>query len=161
MTKFKTALKKGYIGEKIVKEYLLARGLVPYVPDFDGAHPFDFLCASRDKKNMVIADAKAKARMNKKFEGSYVNGINECHFEQYSFLSNKYGLPVWLFFIDEMEKRVYGNSLNKLTPKSFVIEFKVKTRMFRLEDMKNVKELNDEEIDALRSLSQRKYEYIP
>jgi len=58
----KTTVKKGNVGEKIVNDYLIKNGYIPYSPNAEGAHPFDRLCASkRQKKRYLITRGKNKA----------------------------------------------------------------------------------------------------
>jgi len=157
----KQTVKKGNFGEIIVEEHLKAKGLIPYKPSYDGAHPFDFMCASLDKKNMVIVDAKAKPRLNKRFYGEYWTGIDLRHYNEYSYLQAKYNVPVHIYFIDELEGRVYGNSLSELELSSMVRMFKVETIMFRMSDMIHVGYLTSFQIDKLNSLSTRNPIYDP
>ncbi len=57
----RTSAQKGALGEQIVDRYLVEQGYIPYGSLIDGAHPFDRLCASRDKREVFIADVKSKA----------------------------------------------------------------------------------------------------
>lgn len=155
----KTTVKKGDVGEEIVKNFLLKQGMIPYKPDFDGAHPFDFLCATTDKKTMIIVDAKAKAAFNKKFDGSFVTGINTKHYEEYSFIQNKYGVHVYLYFVDEMLGCVYGGALKKLEKNKIQKSFKVPTTLFRLDDMFTIGYLTEEDISRLKKHSTRNHNY--
>jgi len=158
--KDKTTVKKGDFGEQIIKEHLISKGLIPYIPDFNGVHPFDFLCASPDKKNMVIVDAKAYARMNRREFGEYWTGINTRHYEEYFHLQQKYKVPVHLYFIDELEKRIYGNSLSELELSARIIHTKRGTKtIFRVSDMIHVASLSEEQVLELKRLSSRNYAY--
>jgi hypothetical protein len=50
------AVKKGELGESIVDDFLRGKRVIPYRPHYDGAHPFDRLCATADKRNVFIRD---------------------------------------------------------------------------------------------------------
>jgi len=152
----KTTVIKGGFAEDIVAEYLLKKGLVPYKPHFNGAHPFDFLCATSNKKNMVIVDSKAKAAMNYKQLGHYRTGIDTKHYNEYKNLGDKYNLPVWLFFVDEELGFIYGNILSVLDKNAIT---KFSKRLFILTEMKVVYELNMEQIQFLKDNSTRNHEY--
>ncbi len=155
----KQTVKKGNFGEIIVEEHLKNKGLIPYRPSYNGAHPFDFMCASLDKKNMVIVDAKAKPRMNKRMMGEYWTGIDKRHYDEYYFLQAKYNVPVHLYFVDELEGRVYGNSLSELELSSMIKNYKVKTILFKMSDMIHVAYLTVHQINELKKLSTRNYKY--
>ena len=118
-------VKKGNSGEKIVNEYLINKGYIPYSPDVSTAHPFDRIVASKDKKGIFIADAKTKAK--RKFYPD--TGIEIKHWKEYSFISKKYSIKVFIFFFDEENQSIYGNWLSKLeepqkiTVRNNVIEY--------------------------------------
>ena len=107
----KTSVKKGNLGEKIIDEYIAKNScFVPYHPVFDGSHPFDRLCATKDKKEMFIAEIKTKpARLY------YPDtGIDYKHYKEYKFIEQKYNLRIFLFFVDEVKSEIYGNYLDVL-----------------------------------------------
>ena len=60
----KEQVKKGDIGELIVREYLEKKGYIVYEPKTNGSHPFDKI-AIKSKNDMIIVEVKTKARMNK------------------------------------------------------------------------------------------------
>lgn len=155
----KTTVKKGDIGEDIVKNFLLEKGMIPYKPDFDGAHPFDFLCATRDKKTMIIVDAKAKARMNKQFNGFSVTGIDKRHFNEYKHIQKKYNVHVYLYFVDEMLGSVYGNAIARLEKNKIEKNWKTPMILFRLIDMVEIGKLSSDEVHKLKKHSTRSYDY--
>ena len=68
------------------------KGYVVYKPVTEGAHAFDIL-AVKDKKTVIIADVKTKARRNY-FPDT---GINYKHYVEYKAISEKHCLPVFLF----------------------------------------------------------------
>lgn len=102
-------VKLGNAGEKIVDEYLRGKGVIPYAPISDGAHPFDRLCAY-GKRRVFIAEAKTKPK-RKLYPDT---GIDVRHYNEYKFIEEKHNLDVWLFFVDSDEQRVYGNKLSEL-----------------------------------------------
>lgn len=107
----KKCVQKGTLGEELIDKYIHESGrLIPYCPVFDGAHPFDRIVASLNKKEMYILDVKTKARR------SYYpdTGIDIRHYEQYKYLEDKYNMPVYLAFVDEWLDKIYGNYLSIL-----------------------------------------------
>ncbi len=161
----KIQVKKGNFLEKIVDEYLASRGLIPYYPCHEGPHPFDRLCATTDKKHLCIVDSKAKARRNF-YEDT---GINMNVFDEYKGMRNKYKVPLWLFFGDELAELIYGNELGKLIipvrignkkyPSKEINRHEIWEIYFPLVHMKIVKKLTPEEVSMLKILSSRSYDY--
>jgi len=160
----KTTVKKGDLGESLVDQFLISRGMIPYCPNVGGAHPFDRLLASRDKKTICIADVKAKARRNHYPD----TGINKKNYDEYLFIMEKYNVPVFLFFVDEMEGCIYGNYLNILRqPKN--VEYKNKILKYPLSQntiiyfplclMRDICSLDEKNIEGLRRLSTRNHLY--
>lgn len=160
---------KGNLGEFIVDKYLLGKNIIPYSPKADIAHPFDRLCASTNKKNIFIAEVKTKASR------SYYpdTGINLKSYEEYKFIENKYGIDVWMFFVDEYKKKIYGNKLSNLDkPVEIIHKNKIlnypliqpnaigrKIIYFPLEFMVDVCDIDDKVSEELKELSTRSYEY--
>jgi hypothetical protein len=107
----KGSVKKGNIGESLVDAYLKRRGYIPYKPDADRAHPFDRLCATPDKRTVFIAECKSKPA--RKFFPD--TGIDRRHFDDYQLLADKYRLDVFLFFVDEDARQIYGGLLSRLS----------------------------------------------
>ena len=106
----KTTVKKGNVGEKIVNDYLIKNGYIPYSPNAEGAHPFDRLCASKDKKTLFITEVKTKpARVY------YPDtGIDIRHYNGYKYVHDKYNIDVLLIFVDQDMGKVYGNHMRIL-----------------------------------------------
>jgi hypothetical protein len=157
-------VRKGSLGEALVDAYLMTRGLVPYAPVVDGAHPFDRICSLRDKSRLFIAEVKTKARRNKYPD----TGINQRHYDEYSHIQERHQVDVWIFFVDELLGKIYGNSLSALSmPRSIphdgrFIDYPLKDRgiiYFPLEAMKDVAPLTEENVARLKDLSSRNYEY--
>jgi len=160
---FEKALVKGKIGEDIVRRYLEEKGYVVYKPVTEGAHAFDIL-AVKDKKTVIMADVKAKARRNY-FPDT---GINYKHYVEYKAISEKHCLPVFLFFVDEMIGQVYGNMLDELEKPCVVahnnriIEYPLMHKgiiYFPLSKMIFLGQLTEYERMQLKGVSQRSYAY--
>lgn len=106
----RTTVQKGNLGEAILDQWLDDQGYIAYRPVTDCAHPFDRLCASRDKKTVFVADAKAKPA-RKHYPDT---GIDERHYRDYLHIQEKYRMDVFLSFIDEDRGQMYGNFLRRL-----------------------------------------------
>lgn len=130
-------VKYGNIGEEIVTNYLLSKGFITYSPANVGAHPFDRLCASRDKKTIFIAEVKTKpARV---FMPD--TGINLKSYNEYKFVMDRYNINVVMFFVDQDRAKVYGNQLSILV-EPFKIEHEGKVIDYpRIEKSKYGKEI--------------------
>lgn len=167
-----TTTKKGNLGESIVDKYLLGKNIIPYIPhpENETAHPFDRLCASRDKKNVFIAEVKTKPSRN-----FYPDtGINLKSYKEYKFIQDKYSIEIWMFFVDENINKIYGNKLSKLDIPIEIV-FKGKTISypltqknnygvpiiyFPLEYMINICDIDNKLSQKLKTLSTRNYEYL-
>ncbi len=154
----RTTVKKGNVGERLVNEWLIQHNYIPYSPDASGAHPFDRLVASRDKKTIFIADAKTKAK--RKYYPD--TGINISHYQEYKFIQEKYGIDVFIFFVDEESEEIYGNILKKLDENKTVFHngkniqypFEYKgIRYFPIEQMKMIAKIPKKETQILKSYS--------
>ena len=78
MKNFEIALKKGELGENIIREYLEKKGWIVYFPfTKNKAHAFDMLC-TYNKEKVIALDVKTKARMNKyAAQGIDIRSYNE------------------------------------------------------------------------------------
>ena len=161
--------KKGSLGEQELDKYLLSKGIIPYMPIANAAHPFDRLCATADKKRLYVAECKTKASRS-----AYPDtGINKRSFDEYVYIREKYGIDVWLFFIDEFRMEIYGNLLSelekphKINYNNKVIEYpwiqeswnKTKIIYFPLEKMIKVSDISAEAAEQMKLLSNRSYGY--
>lgn len=152
------SVRKGNIGEKIVDDWLLARGWVPYRPIADAAHPFDRLVASRDKKQIVVVEVKSKPAR----EAFPDTGIDFRHFCDYRGVATKYRIPVFLAFVDEKASQVYGQFLSKLlqTHREYGREYPWRPRpnkkpdivYFALSQMRHIANLSSEQVLSLAEL---------
>jgi hypothetical protein len=162
----KTEVKKGNVGESVVDTYLIKQGLIPYAPNANGAHPFDRLVASKDKKTIFIAESKAKpARVIYPDQG-----INVRNYEDYKRIQEKHGIDVFLFFVDEDRGTVYGNLLSVLDKPRLIHNIRVGAsinyplveggiRYFPLEAMEQIGPIPEEELALLRKYSTRNPQY--
>lgn len=154
----RTTTKKGDIGERIVREFLVSKGYVPYVPIADIAHPFDNLCASPDKKKIFIVEVKTK-EARKYYPDT---GINIRNYDEYAFIRKKYGIEVFIYFVDATNKKVYGNRLSVLEEKTTVGNKEYPKReppiiYFPLCNMQTISELTDEQCTEIRKYTTKNY----
>lgn len=107
----KQEVKKGDMGENFLDQYLFQTGKwIPYLPVFDGPHPFDRIAASLDKKELFIVEVKTKPR-RKWYPDT---GFNYKNYLEYKHLNEKYGIRVFVVFVDEYRGEGYGNFLDCL-----------------------------------------------
>jgi len=152
---------KGNIGERLVREYLERKGYIVYEPQTDGAHGFDKL-AIFNKRQAIIVECKSKARRNKYAD----TGINIKHFEEYQYISARHNLPVFIFFVDELIGKIYGNTLTELLVPRVVDGKQYPSRekgiiYFPLINTKTVCDISEGEAELMRVSSTRNYEYAP
>lgn len=156
----KISVKKGNIGERIVQNYLEHRGYVVYKAITEGAHAFDFM-AVKGKDTIKIAEVKAKARMD-----NMHTGINLSNYKEYITVLDKYKMDTFIFFVDEKEKRVYGNYISTLRTEVVVdnVKFpylrklqkdKKDVMFFHVATMKDVVRLTEEEVSELKEYTRR------
>ena len=168
MEKFedRSTTKKGDIGENIVDNIMLEKGFIPYLPKKEtGAHPFDRLYATRDKKLIFILDIKAKARRLYYPD----TGIDIKHYNQYSFIRDKHKISVSLLFVDEEMMKVYGGNLMKLEEKTIITDkgrtlnypmFTKSIVYFPLKNMNVVSEITPKEAKLLKDMTTKKDCYV-
>ena len=163
---FDKSLQKGDMGEKLVVDILESKGWSVFRPVTEGAHSFDVL-AIKDKKKAIALDVKAKGRMNK----YPATGVNENHFLTYKAFSEKHNMPFWIIFVDECKGLVYGNEIIELQkprevegvlyPKKIMTRDRKEIRLWPLEAMIAIGDINAQDRAALVLMSQRAYEYNP
>lgn len=167
--KDKPSTKKGDLGEFELDKYLLSINIIPYKPAAEVAHPFDRLCATIDKKSIYIAECKTKASR------SYYpdTGIDKRHYDEYVSIRDKYGIDLYLFFVDEFRKEIYGNLLSTLENRYWVkhsgklLKYPlIQTDKrgatiiyFPLVKMQKVCDISAESAKRMVELSKRNYEY--
>lgn len=152
------------MGERLVDKFLADKGFISYSPKVEGAHPFDRLCASNDKRTVFVAEVKSKARRT-----FYPDtGIDKRHLCDYRGISNKYNMHVFIFFVDEGEKRIYGNWIHELMKprdvqhKGRILKYPLEQGaivFFPLEAMLDICAIDGVQANELRGLSQRNYQY--
>lgn len=159
----KVQVKKGDLGERIVRDTLESKGYVVYKSVTEKAHAFDFL-AVKDKKVFVIAEVKSKARFNK-YEAT---GIDVKHYNEYRYIFENQNIDVVLFFVDEhpKEERIYCQSLSVLMQEKIIAGVKYPNTqiasgkiIFSLSDMITVCKLLPDQLAELKKYSSRNYEY--
>jgi hypothetical protein len=159
----RTTVKKGNVGESIVKNIFEQKGYIVYKAVTEKAHAFDFL-AIKDKKVFIIGEIKSKARLNK-FNAT---GIDTRHYNEYLTIMSTMKTDIILFFIDEhpKEERVYCQKLSLLSKEKTIDNVKFPNTtivknitLFSLNDMCEVKKLNTEELQLLKQYSTRNYNY--
>lgn len=162
---FQQALKKGAIGERTVRAMLEDKGFVVYLPVTEGAHAFDIM-AIKDKTKVIALDVKSKARRTKYND----TGIDQKHFDVYLSFSEKHNMDFWLVFVDEHEKRIYGNSIRELEKgcvvggkKYPIIERNARDgkqiRYWHISQMHHFQKINEAVSAQLMEYSQRNYSY--
>jgi hypothetical protein len=164
---FDKALKKGAVGEAIVRQLMEAKGWTVYQPFTEGAHAFDIL-GIKDKKTAIALDVKTKARLNK----WPITGVSQSHFEEYWEFSEKHCMQFWIVFVDEMLREIYGNTIEELERSVLCEDGTIypwvsedprgkKIRYWHLDSMRHIADIEVDDAETLRSLSQRSYEYKP
>ena len=154
---FQKALKKGEIGEQIIREYLESKGWIAYFPfTKDKAHYFDML-ATLGKGKIIALDVKTKARLNK-IAGQ---GINTSHYEQYLEVVNKHNIPFYIVFIDDKTGDVHIADIKELQYKKPIYLQSGKIIVWLLSDMKLLFNIGKEKMKELSNLDQRSYEFRP
>jgi len=153
----KIQVKKGNIGEELVLKFLEEQGYIVYKPITNSAHCFDNL-AIKDKRTAIIAEIKTKARM------TYIEatGFDYRYYKEYKFISEKYKLPIFIFFVDEHLKEIYGNWLSLLEKEVDGFPRKIsndKIILFSLKNMILISKLSVDKCEELKKLSTRNYDY--
>ena len=152
---FEKAKTKGEYAEKIVREHLERCGWIVYFPfTKNKAHPVDMLSMKVDG-DVMAADVKAKARMTKYRQ----TGINRSHYNRYIEFARMCAVPFKLVFVDEYERRVYGQDLSRLADWDY--EYKRNGRSivyWNLDRLIDWFPLTNEQATILKSFNQRNYE---
>jgi hypothetical protein len=156
----KVQVKKGDYGEDLVHTFLEEKGYIVYKPITEKAHAFDRL-AVRNKSEILVVECKTKARRRYYPD----TGINIKHYDEYKFISEKYKLHLFIFFIDEYLCEIYGNFLLELIKpvevegNKYPLEHK-NIIYFPLINMKrNIAKLSEDDKEYLVKNSSRNYDY--
>lgn len=151
---FEVALKKGEMGEDIIRAYLEQKGWIVYFPfTKDKPHYFDML-ATFNKEKAIAVDVKTKARLN----NWAAQGINKASYQQYMNFVEKTKIPFYIVFVDDKTGDVHSADLttlqNPIYPTPFIIAW-------YLAEMKYLFNIGQEKINELSRYDQRNYEYCP
>jgi len=153
MKKFEIALQKGELGEKIIQEYLEAKGWIVYFPfTKNKAHAFDMLC-TKNKEKIIAIDVKTKARLNK----YNAQGINIKSYNEYLKFKEKMSINFYLIFVDDKNGDVHtfeiGNDIKSFTMGKIIFWW--------VKDMNFMFNIGKEKIEELSKFDQRNYDYKP
>ena len=162
----KVTVKKGNLAEELVDNHIESMGYIPYHPKkCDKPHPFDRLCASPDKKYIYIAESKGKARRTYYPD----SGIDIKNYEEYCYIENNFNIQTYIYFVDEDNKKIYGNFLYQLRmPRPILyngkwLEYPIRQKgiiYFPIDSMEIICSINDEAANKLKRLSSRNYPYL-
>lgn len=152
-------VQKGDYGEELVKKIVEKSGFICYRSVTDGAHLVDFLWLN-GKKFAFAAEVKTKP----KFKNYPATGFDNRHYEQYKRFSEDTGIPVFVFFVDDCLKKIYGNFLHVLDEPREYCKMKypgtfsrnrMTIRYYPLSAMVKIADLSDEDINILKARSMR------
>lgn len=148
-------LAKGRIGERIIDEWLIRKGFVPYRPVDGVPHPFDRLVASQDKRKILIVEVKSKPRREKYPD----TGIPARHYRDYQHIALTYGIRIFIAFVDEIEQKIYGNFFEELDRRDGRYPWIFPDIVyFPLTHMRPVADLTTEQCAELKALRKTKYQ---
>jgi hypothetical protein len=149
---FDIALKKGEIGEGIIRQYLEDKGWIVYFPfTKNKAHYFDML-ATKNKEQVLALDVKTKARLNK----WNAQGINIIHYNQYIKFAQSTNISFFIIFIDDKLGDVHSAELLKLKNPIYPNENII---AWELSQMKYLFNIGLEKIKLLSQYDQRNYNF--
>lgn len=159
---------KSNIGENAVDADLIEKGWVIYHPmkGLNKGHPFDRLCAKPDKKSLLVAEVKTKARRIDYDD----TGFNISQYETYCNIREKHNLLFFIYFVDHIEgvvngiqmQGIYGNFLHVLEErhgeltKGKLITYPLRQNgiiYFPLVRMNKIADLSQEDIESLKRLT--------
>lgn len=165
MTDFsaKMTTRKGVKGEDICFQYLRSKGHTIYRPDMeDRPHPIDSFVVHGQKFTVCAADVKTKPRR----EAYPDTGINMHHYGVYCHIKNINNIRVFLFFVDETAKKIYGNWLDIIEKRREVIHNGKRLTYpmqmggqiyFPLSAMIEIADISDESVDALKAMRNSRF----
>lgn len=158
------SVKRGDIGEKLVNDFLVHRGYIPYSPDISKAHPFDRLVASSVGNMIFIAETKTKPA-RKWYPDT---GIDVRHYEKYKLIQTKHNLRVFIFFVDTLVNKIYGGWLGDIEKPKIIchngkfIEYPLTQNgiiYFPLDSMRDIADIQSSDADSINQLSTRNKAY--
>jgi len=94
---------KGKAGEVLVTTYLQRRGLIVYSNPCCGPHPVDFWACKGKNGDLFAGEVKTYPRRACCFD----TGVDRADFEKYLAITEDWGRPVWIFFVDDFEGLIY------------------------------------------------------
>ena len=148
-------VKIGDYGEALVQSHVESKNFICYRPDTDGAHLCDFFILGKGI-GTIAAEVKTKP-MRDKYPDT---GFNIRHYERYKQLSDEHNMRVFVFFVDEKLKWIYGNYLDVLDtpfyedygyPRNEVTDWGA-IRYYHIDSMKLIRPLTDEELLTFKEL---------
>lgn len=157
--------RKGDYAEDILLKMMRDGGCNVYRPsEKDRSHPIDMFVVPGETMRMFAADVKAKPKRSKYPD----TGIDIRHWGKYCHINTYQHTPVFLFFVDEDCGKIYGNWLEILNKPVTVnhnngaIDYpKLEGNIiyFPMQSMIPIGDISKEDIEKLRSLSSRGYQY--
>lgn len=150
------SVKKGNVGENIIRSYLEEQGYVVYHPSMKMPHPFDFMCYKDGE--FFIADVKTKPCRDKYPD----TGMDYEDYINYKRIGAEHNLGVFIFYVDPKLKIIYGNWLSELDKHTqvktehLVLKYPIiygRVIFFPLVNMLKIKELSEEDCGRLDAIS--------
>jgi len=151
----KTEVKKGNIGEAIIKIELENEGYVVYSAITDSPHKIDYFAHKGKSKDVIAVEIKTKKRMCTSDE----TGFDEYDYIHYKEVQKKHNMTVYIYFVDDFEECIYYQTLEKLGEGRLLKNNNI--RVWELEKMDFIRELSDVELLKLRAYpsDDDKYDY--
>jgi Holliday junction resolvase-like predicted endonuclease len=149
----KITVKKGNIGEQIIRNFFEKKGWIIYKPITNKAHWIDFI-AIKDKKEMYGIEVKTKPRLNK----WAAQGFNIKQYKEYKRFEKLYNIKLFIFFVDEKEGTIHCANFSKLS-KGFHPNDKIIA--WHLDEMEFVANLDINTMKKIDNLNTRNYIYNP
>ena len=160
-----TTTRKGDCAEQILVKMMRDGGCSVYRPsEINKAHPIDMFVVPSATMRMFAADVKAKPKRLKYPD----TGIDVRHWGKYCHINTYQHTPVYLFFVDEDCGQIYGNWLEILNQQKTIIhnggvidypKMEGNIIYFPMESMIHIGDIDKSDIDKLRGLSTRGYQY--
>lgn len=150
----KKEVKKGDIGEEIVKEFLEKNDFILYRPVTNGAHKIDYFAHSGKGKRVICCEVKAKRRMAR----FPLTGFNVSNYTHYKEMYEKHKIDTFVFFVDDFEGWVYGQWLNILG-EGKIIKGRQDVIVWPLSSMKKIKQIDADILKDLSKYTTEKYDY--
>jgi hypothetical protein len=144
-------VRKGNIGERILRELFEVDGYICYRVITDGPHLIDYFLHKEDKEIMA-AEIKTKRRRAKYPD----TGVNTRNFREYERLADNHNMRIKIIFVDDHERAIYGEWFDEL--RKFAYEHGAQT-YFPLDKMEFVRKLTDAEVEELKKYTTENYDY--